>query len=77
MPSMQKFYLLRAAEARHDAAGATLINVRDRFLAAASTWTSLAARAGRVDAMLAGRVPQERAATIAAAGAPPQPMFAD
>jgi hypothetical protein len=73
MPSMQKFYLLRAAEARQDAADATLINVRGRFLAAASTWSSLAARAGRVDTMLAARPLRGRAMTIAAAAASPQP----
>jgi hypothetical protein len=67
MPTMQQFYLIRAAEAKHDADAATLANVRDRFLVAASTWTGLAARAGRVDKMIAGQLAEKRAAQLVAA----------
>ena len=65
MPTMQQFYLERAAEAKQDADAATLVNVRARFLAAATTWTGLAARAGRVDKMIAGQLAQKRAAQLA------------
>ena len=67
MPSMQQFYLMRAAEAKHDADAAPLANVRARFLVAATTWTGLAARAGRVDKMLAGQLADKRATELAAA----------
>lgn len=66
--TMHQFYSTRAAEATRDAGAATLANVRDRFLASATTWTSLAARAKRVDRMNAGLI-AERAAGRAAAAA--------
>jgi hypothetical protein len=69
MSTMQQFYLERAAEATHDADAATLANVRARFLVAATTWTGLAARAGRVDKMIAGQLAQKRAAVLAATAA--------
>jgi hypothetical protein len=67
MSSMQQFYLSRAAEAANEADDATLENARDRFLTSAATWTALAARAGRVDTMLADRVAEQlaRKATLA------------
>jgi hypothetical protein len=67
MSSMQQFYLSRAAEAANDANEATLDNARDRFLTAASTWTALAARAGRVDSMLSERIAEQRARKAALA----------
>ncbi|MDQ3140457.1 MAG: hypothetical protein M3Q15_07000 [Pseudomonadota bacterium] len=47
----QELYLARAAEARAEAAIASLTNVRDRCLRAEAAWSSMAARAGRTDAM--------------------------
>ncbi len=67
MSSMQQFYLSRAAEAANDASEATLDNARNRFLTAAATWTALAARAGRVDTMLADRIAEQRARKAALA----------
>jgi hypothetical protein len=69
--SMHQFYLTRAADAEREAATATLANVRERHLASAVTWTSLAARAGRVDRMIAATLASKspRAATAAMAAA--------
>lgn len=69
--TMQQFYATRAAEAKRDAGAATLPNVRDRFLAAAATWTGLAARAKRVDRMHAGLIAEKAAARAAAAAEAP------
>lgn len=49
----QEIYLARAAEAKHDAAEATLANVRDRALRSEAAWADMAARAGRTDKMRA------------------------
>ena len=49
MSNQHDFYLARAAEARADAAAATLANVRDRCLRAEAAWTAMADRAGRND----------------------------
>jgi hypothetical protein len=43
------FYTTRAAQARQDAAAATLAMVRDRCLRAAAVWEEMAARAARID----------------------------
>lgn len=51
MTAMQLFYLDRAAEARSQAASASLANIRERHLVAEITWSGLAARAGRVGTM--------------------------
>jgi hypothetical protein len=64
--TMQQFYAARAAEATRDAKAATLVNVRDRHLASATTWTSLAARARRVDKRHAGLIADKAAARAAA-----------
>lgn len=47
------FYLDRAAEARRDADGAPLANVRERWLRAADAWDVMAARAVRTDRLRA------------------------
>jgi hypothetical protein len=47
--SSLSFYATRAAEARQDAARATLAIVRDRCLRAAAVWEEMASRAARVD----------------------------
>ena len=46
-----EFYLERAAEARASASSATLGNIRDRWLRAEASWTEMAARRRRADAM--------------------------
>jgi hypothetical protein len=46
MPTLE-FYLERAAEARRDADGADLANVRDRCLSAAVAWDGMADRLRR------------------------------
>ena len=74
MSSMQQFYLLRAAEAERDAGAASLANVRDRHLVSANIWTGLAARAGRVDRMLAGQRAEKRATRVAAGAASAPPL---
>jgi len=66
MSDTQIFYLARAAEAERDAEASTLPHVRDRFQLAAATWNGLAARAGRVDKLIAGRHSEESAAKLAA-----------
>ena len=53
MSQQLDFYLARAAEARSDADGATLDNVRDRCLRAATAWDNMAARAARSEKMRA------------------------
>ena len=47
MSNQHEFYLARAAEARSDAAKATLANVRERCLRAEAAWTTMADRAAR------------------------------
>jgi hypothetical protein len=49
MSSHHEFYVARAAEARADAAAATLDNVRDRCLRSEAAWSAMAARAERSD----------------------------
>lgn len=71
------FYATRAAEARQDAAKATLANVRDRCLRAAAVWEEMASRAARVDYHRAEEVTfrarrDHAAALAAAAGLPPR-----
>jgi hypothetical protein len=44
-----EFYLTRASEAQRDADAASLVNVRDRCLRAASAWQAMADRAARTD----------------------------
>ncbi|MFN3725750.1 MAG: hypothetical protein ACK4SZ_05525 [Allosphingosinicella sp.] len=47
MSQQRDFYIARAAEARRDAAAATLANVRERCLRAADAWDAMADRAER------------------------------
>lgn len=63
--SQHDFYLMRASEARAEAAAATLANVRDRCLRAEAAWSEMAARAARTERMRA-RSEAEKAAAIAA-----------
>jgi hypothetical protein len=51
MSAHHTFCVTRAAEARADANAATLDNVRDRCLRAASAWDAMAARAQRTEAL--------------------------
>jgi len=44
-----EFYLTRATEAQRDAEAASLVNVRERCLRAASAWQAMADRAERTD----------------------------
>jgi len=50
MATHLQFYLDRAAEARGDAAEATLDNVRERCIRSAIAWEKMAARAAWTDA---------------------------
>jgi hypothetical protein len=49
LSSQFEFYRTRALEARADAEAATLDNVRERCLRAATAWDAMAARAERSD----------------------------
>ncbi len=49
MSTSHEFYLTRASEAERDAAAASLANVRERCLRAASAWQAMADRAARTD----------------------------
>jgi hypothetical protein len=51
MSNQQAFYLERAAEARGVASGATLDNVRDRWLLSEASWTEIATRSERSEMM--------------------------
>lgn len=51
--SQHLFYLERAAEAQASAGAATLENVRERWLQSAASWTGMAARSARSDALRA------------------------
>lgn len=70
MSAQHEFYLERAEEARAGAGAATLANVRDRWLRAEATWTEMAARSKRGEALrekLVEEKARERAALKAAA----------
>jgi hypothetical protein len=64
--NQQDLYAARAAEARSDAEAATLDNVRDRCLRAASAWEAMAARAQRGDDFRAKQAAEKEAAALAA-----------
>ncbi len=49
MSTSHEFYLMRASEAQRDADAASLVNVRERCLRAASAWQAMADRAERTD----------------------------
>lgn len=49
MSVTNQFYRTREAEARREADAATLDNVRDRHLHAASAWAAMATRAERTE----------------------------
>ena len=66
MSTQLDFYLTRAAEAKRDAAAATLSNVRERCLRAEAAWSEMAARVERGERMRA-RSEAEKAAALAAA----------
>jgi len=51
MSVQHEFYLERAAEARASADGATLDNVRERWLQAEASWIEMAERRARSDGM--------------------------
>ena len=65
MSTQHEFYVTRAAEARADAASATLDNVRDRCLRAATAWEAMAARAHRSDTFRAQQAAEKEAAEAA------------
>ena len=66
MSSQQDFYEARAVDARNEAEKATLDNVRDRHLRAASAWDAMAARAERGDTFRAKQAAEKEAAALAA-----------
>ena len=66
MSAQHDFYAARAAEARAEAAKATLDNVRDRCLRAADAWDAMAARAHRSDVFRARQAAEKDAAAAAA-----------
>jgi hypothetical protein len=65
MSSQLDFYRARAAEARAEAEGTALDNVRERCLRAAEAWEAMAARALRSDTHRA-KAEAEKAAAAAA-----------
>jgi hypothetical protein len=66
MSVQQDFYAARAADARTEAQAATLDNVRDRCLRAASAWEAMADRAERGDKFRAKQAAAKEAASLAA-----------
>ncbi len=62
--SQHDFYLARAAEARAEAAAASLDNVRQRCLRSEAAWNEMAARAARTERMRA-RSEAEKAIVLA------------
>jgi hypothetical protein len=66
MSAQHDFYLARAAEARNDAEAATLDNVRERCMRAATAWEAMAARAHRSDAFRAKQAAEKEAAAAGA-----------
>lgn len=66
MSTQLDFYQARAAEAKRDAAAATLANVRDRCLRAEAAWSEMAARVERGEKMRAKSEAAKAAALIAA-----------
>ena len=64
MSTHHTFCLTRAAEARADADAATLDNVRDRCLRAATAWEVMAARAQRTETMRAKQAAEKEAAAV-------------
>jgi hypothetical protein len=72
MSAQLEFYLERAAEARAIANGATLDNVRDRWLRSEASWTEMAVRREHAENMRAKLIAEkatERAALNAASQA--------
>ena len=65
MSTQHDFYEARAADARADAAAATLDNVRERCLRAAVAWEAMAARAHRGDVMRVRLAAEKAAAALA------------
>ena len=65
MSAQHDFYAARAAEARADADAATLDNVRDRCLRAASAWEAMATRAHRGDVLRAKQAAEKQAESAA------------
>jgi hypothetical protein len=65
MSPTQQFYRDRAADARRDAAGAALDNVRDRCLRAADAWEVMAARLARTEVLRAETEARKAAAVLA------------
>ena len=68
MTTLHDQYASRADEARSEADGATLANVRERCLRAAAAWDSMAARARRSETMRAKLQAEKDAAQAEAAG---------
>jgi hypothetical protein len=64
MSAQHDFYEARAAEARADADGASLTNVKDRCLRAAAAWEAMAARAHRGDVFRAKAAAAKAAALV-------------
>lgn len=69
MSPTQQFYRDRAADARRDADGAPLDNVRDRHLRAAAAWDVMAARLARTERMRAETEARKAAAALEDAAA--------
>jgi hypothetical protein len=76
MSVTNEFYRSREAEARREAADATLDNVRDRHLHAASAWAAMAVRGEKTERRRAetdARKAAERAAEALMAERPAEP----
>jgi hypothetical protein len=70
MSTQHQFYQERADEARRDAAAASLDNVRERCLRAASAWDQMASRARRTERNRAETETRKAEAAAAAAADP-------
>jgi hypothetical protein len=64
MSTSLEFYLARATEARAEAAKATLANVRERNLRAATAWGAMADRAARIEQQRADQEAKKAAAIV-------------
>ena len=73
MSVTNEFYRNREAEARREAADATLDNVRDRHLHAASAWAAMAVRGEKTERRRA-ETDARKAAERAAEACPDEPL---
>ena len=76
MSVTNEFYRTREAEARREAEAATLDNVRDRHLHAATAWAAMAVRGEKTERRRAENDARKAAEHEAELPEPPQPSAA-